>query len=146
MLHYSRVVLLSLLKNIYNCMCCKLWYKPRRVKSKGAILVLILNFLTVKLKLMYLMILKVRMKLEHICSTYALLHSALTGWLADGRIGQYKVMCCSNLDHVDCHCSLVLTVSSSSAQLVDGCTSINISNIILYTKLPEYSIIMHSSV
>ena len=80
-------------------LCCKLQYKPRRVKSKGAILVLILNFLTVNVFNDPENQDEIR---AYICiMTFGLnwMDSRCLYWTIQSDGLQY-------LDQVDCHCSL----------------------------------------
>ena len=90
------VVLLHQDKNAINeyhhKSCCKpACYRPRRVKNKGALLVLAWNFLA--LSVFYLM--NDYFKNRYMIRAYfAILGitSSIAGWLADTRIGRYKVV------------------------------------------------------
>ena len=82
--------------------CCKPVYHPRRFKSKGALLILVWNFLC--MSVFYLLS-------HHLNKTYASkawfgtlgITMLIAGLLADTRIGRYKVVCSYQyLDDVDC--------------------------------------------
>ena len=74
--------------------CCKPVYHPRRFKSKGALLILVWNFLC--MSVFYLLS-------HHLNKTYASkawfgtlgITMLIAGLLADTRIGRYKVVCTS---------------------------------------------------
>ena len=75
-------------------LCCKLTYKPRLVKSKGAILILVLNYL--------IMSYNVDTFPYNISQANSLFIVAwlvgfgivppIAGWLADSHMGRYKVI------------------------------------------------------
>ena len=73
-------------------LCCKLTFKPRMVKSKGAILVLLWNFVILNT----LTFLTHQTHFRNIKLQWLLLAigfiPALAGWLADVRFGRYKVI------------------------------------------------------
>ena len=83
-------------------LCCKPRYKIRRVKTKGAILVLIWNFLA-SFVLWYIISSWYRSyKLHNYNGTVISAASfgltlPLAGWLADACIGRYKMIYCSAL-------------------------------------------------
>ena len=104
--------------------CWKLRYIPRRLKNKGAILVLIWNYLITNL--LYILLYNIDRGQEYESIIYMLsfgLTLPVAGWLADTHFGRYKVI----------HCSIwimwtgiVLTTASSViVQLVDGYSTIN---------------------
>ena len=101
-------------------LCCKPTYKPRKVKNKGAILVLVWNFLIIGVfddPLTYF----------NITTCVSLVAFGLTlpvaGWLADARVGRYKVIRCSIW--IMWSATVLVTVSSVIAQLIEGYSSIN---------------------
>ena len=74
--------------------CCRPRYQMRRVKNKGAIVVLLLSYLV--MSTLYLLIEYVNDNL--IYQTWLLtfaITTSLAGWLADAFIGRYKVIRCS---------------------------------------------------
>ena len=100
-------------------LCCKPTYKPRRVKNKGAILVLVWNYL--------IMSVFYSLNLDDVSGYACLLACSITlpiaGWLADAHIGRYKVIRCSVW--IIWIATVLATVSSVIAQLVDGYSSTN---------------------
>ena len=101
-------------------LCCKPTYKPRKVKSKGAILVLLWNFLIINV---------INDPLAHyditgcVCLVAISLTLPVAGWLADTRIGRYKVIRCSIW--IMWIATVLATVSSVVAQLIAGYSSVN---------------------
>ena len=83
-------------------MYCKPTYKMRRVRSRGAILILVWNFLVISM-LWYLGSTKYKgyLPANSIGSTIGLAFLAITiplaGWLADACIGRYRMIYCSVL-------------------------------------------------
>ena len=79
---------------------CKLTYKIRRVKTKGALLVLAWNFLAA-IMFWFLVDLSVNsvesLKRASIGIVPLVITLPLVGWLADACIGRYKVIYCSSL-------------------------------------------------
>ena len=77
--------------------CCKLSYKPRKFSSKGAVLVLVWQFLVfcgaliAKLDLSYQKS-KIRGPLESATVISLLLVAIISGWLADTKVGRSKVV------------------------------------------------------
>ena len=104
--------------------CCKVTYKPRYLKNKGAILVLIWNYLIMNLLTLY-----ISRSNENGTEAYFvyMLSISLTlpvaGWLADARIGRYRVIRCSIW--IIWIATVLATVSSVTAQLVEGYSIIN---------------------
>ena len=83
--------------------CCKPTYKIRRVRSKGAILILIWNFLAMSV-LWYLGNINYRGYIPNdtndgstVSLAFLVLTLPLAGWLADGCIGRYRIIYCSVL-------------------------------------------------
>ena len=105
-------------------LCCKPTYKPRCLKNKGAILVLVWNYLTMNLLTFLLYNIN---RGDRYGSIAYLLSFGLTlpiaGWLADACIGRYKVIRCSVW--IMWIATVLATVSSVIAQLVDGYSSTN---------------------
>ena len=108
-------------ENLQQC-CCKVTYKPRHLKNKGAILVLIWNYLIMNLLTLY-----TDRGNETGTVVYYMLSISLTlpvaGWLADARIGRYRVIRCSIW--IMWIATVLATVSSVISQLVDGYSIIN---------------------
>ena len=108
--------------------CCKPTYRPRRVKNKGAILVLIWNHLIFS-------VFHLLLKYKDITwgtplawfSMFTAFGSTLliAGLLADTRIGRYKLTCCSIW--IIWIVSLLATMSLIMAQLIDGYFLINVN-------------------
>ena len=97
--------------------CCKLRYKPRRVKNKGAILVLVCNYLIVSV--FGLLLKYIATGSEYIaCLVVFASTLSVAGWLADVHIGRYKLIHCSVL--IMWTAMVLATVSSVTAQLVDS--------------------------
>ena len=81
--------------------CCKLKYRPRRLKNKGAILLLIWNLLVMfASKVVIVEVLKIVH--GNLAATLVLgvtgLMLPIAGWLADVHFGRYKL---KHLDNVD---------------------------------------------
>ena len=104
--------------------CFKPRYTPRYVKNKGAILVLVCNYLITSLLQILLHTIDRGHKYVSIaCLLLFGLTLPIAGWLADTRIGRYKVI----------HCSIwimwiaivLATASSVIVQFVDGYLNIN---------------------
>ena len=76
--------------------CYKLRYKPRRVKNKGAILMLVCNYLIVSVFGLLLQYIKTGSDYKA-CLVILASTLSVAGWLADARIGRYKVIYCSGL-------------------------------------------------
>ena len=73
-------------------LCCKLTFKPRMVKSKGAILVLLWNFVILNTLTFLTHQTHIRnIKLQWLLLAIGFI-PALAGWLADVRFGRYKVI------------------------------------------------------
>ena len=96
-------------------LCCRPTYKPRKVKNKGAILVLIWSFLIMS-------VIDGRLTHYDISGGVNLVAFSLTlpvaGWLADARIGRYKVIRCSIW--IMWIGTVLATVSSVIAQVIQG--------------------------
>ena len=95
--------------------CCKPSYNMRRVKSKGAIVVLIRNYLVISL-IYYLVI----NDSAHDQKPYFItlgITLPLMGWLADVCIGRYKMKCFSMW--IMWTAFMLSTVSSAVTQIVD---------------------------
>ena len=97
-------------------LCCKPTYKPRRVKNKGAVFVLVMNvyyflsqYQTRNMSGYESLVWQVAFQIG--------LTLPIAGWLADTYIGRYKVICCSVW--MMWIATVLATVSSVIAQLVD---------------------------
>ena len=104
----------------YFKVLCRPSYKPRRVKHKGAILVLVWN----------LLVMNVLTALQSVAGPLAIvwlvgagLIPLFAGWLADAHIGRYKVIRCSIW--IMWIASVLATASSVTAQMVDQYQSID---------------------
>ena len=80
----------------YLQFCCKMRYRPRILKNKGAILVLVWNFMILFTINYAMMEIKISYDLVHalILAAIAIL-LPVAGWLADVRFGRYKMICWS---------------------------------------------------
>ena len=100
-------------------LCCKPTYKLRRVKNKGAILVLVWNYLITSVFH--------SLSLYDVSGYVFLVACGLTlpiaGWLTDVRIGRYKVIRCSVW--IMWIATVLATVSSVIAHLFDGYSNVN---------------------
>ena len=72
--------------------CCKPVYLPRRVKNKGATLVLIWNYLTMSVFYLINGYFQKRYYVQKACFGIYGITVLIAGWLADTRIGRYKVV------------------------------------------------------
>ena len=100
--------------------CCKPTYQMRKLRNKGAILVLVWNFLLVNVS--HYLVVSVYKSAGTIGATIGTITLGLTlpfaGWLADVYLGRYKVICWSMW--IMWVGSMLATLSSVVAQLVDG--------------------------
>ena len=105
-------------------LCCKPTYKPRRVKNKGAILVLVWNYMIMSV---YGMFNQYLVRVDQILLRVWVVAFGITppiaGWLADARVGRYKVMRCSIW--IMWIVAVLTTVSSVISQLVDAYSCID---------------------
>ena len=98
--------------------CCKtLTYRMRKIKHKGAILILIWSYLVISV---FHYFARSHLRYQLLAGGVALLFA---GWLADVYLGRYKVMCLSTF--LIWAGSVMLIASSVTAQLVDGYGRIN---------------------
>ena len=97
--------------------CCKPVYRPRRVKNKGALLVLVWNFLTMSVFYLINDYLSERYLLK-VCLAVFGITLLIAGWLADTRIGRYKVACSSIW--IMWIATLIVTASTVVARLYGG--------------------------
>ena len=112
-------------KNLQRC-CCKATYEPRYLKNKGAILVLVWNYLISNLVTFYIERSNESGTVLTYCIIYLMsfcLTMPIAGWIADTRIGRYKVIRCSIW--IMWIATVLATLSSVIAQLVDGYSSID---------------------
>ena len=122
--------------------CCRLKYQPRRLKNKGAILLLVWNFLAVFATKVVLMELSriVRAKFAAILVQCVIgLMLPIAGWLADIRFGRYKSICWS-IWTMWSSCMLLAT----SYVVVNNFESYNHYNIIIFQALVIALTILHA--
>ena len=101
--------------------CCKPSFRLRRLKNKGAILVLIWSYLCINLPLFYR---KLGVKNDVAFNVHVVtvgLTLSIAGWIADVRFGRYKVMYFSMW--IMWAALMLITMSSVLATTVDGYTS-----------------------
>ena len=81
----------------YLQVCCKITYRTRKLKHKGAILVLMWSFLAVSVYgyLFDTLLLSYNDSVIYSVLTIIGVMLAIAGWLADVQFGRYKVICCS---------------------------------------------------
>ena len=99
--------------------CCRPTYKLRKVKNKGAILVLIQNFLITS-------VINGPLTQYDITACVSLIAFGLTlpvaGWLADAHVGRFKMIRCSIW--IMWIATVFVTVSSVIVQLIEGYSSV----------------------
>ena len=101
-------------------LCCKPSYKPRRVKNKGAILVLVWNYLIMTV---FRLFVNQYLAKYHYYWVVLGLAPPIAGWLADAHIGRYKMIRCSIW--IMWIAAVLATVSSVTAELVKMYASID---------------------
>ena len=75
--------------------CCNIkWHQIRRVKNKGAVLVLVISYLVTSI-IYFLASIAVHRPVYHVWLVPFTITTAIAGWLTDAFIGRYKVMHCS---------------------------------------------------
>ena len=97
-------------------MCCKPTYNPRRVRSKGAILLLVWNYLIMNV----FGLLNRYIDNGYRFRTWLIVSGLvppLAGWLADARIGRYKVIRCSIW--IMWIATVLATTNSLMAEMID---------------------------
>ena len=105
-------------------LCCKPTYKPRRVKNKGAILILVWNYMIMSVYGMFHQYLIRQDRILFRVWVVAFgLAPPIAGWLADARVGRYKVVRCSIW--IMWIAAVLTTVSSIISQLVDAYSRID---------------------
>ena len=72
-------------------MCCKPSFRLRRLKNKGAILILVWSYCCVSVPFFYLRIMEntTKFSINTVAFGFTL---SVAGWIADVRFGRYKVM------------------------------------------------------
>ena len=106
--------------------CCKPTYRPRRVKNKVAILVLVWNYLIYSV---FHLLLKYKDIAWNTPREWFAMFMAfgstllIAGFLADTRIGRYKLTCCSIW--MMWIASLLATLSLVITQLIEKYISVN---------------------
>ena len=107
-------------------LCCKLTYKPRLVKNKGAILVLVWNYLIMNY-VIYISSYKNYRQAQAVIAIVWLVGFSLVppiaGWLADAHTGRYKMIRWSIW--IMWIATVITTASSVVAQLVENYHIIN---------------------
>ena len=105
-------------------LCCKPTYKPRRVKNKGAILILVWNYMIMSVYgMFYQYLIRQDRILLRVWVVAFGLAPPIAGWLADARVGRYKVVRCSIW--IMWIAAVLTTVSSVISQLVDAYSRID---------------------
>ncbi len=99
--------------------CCKSTYKLRKLKNRGALIVLVWNFLI--MSLFYHIMVRTNHKIQHYVTVGITL--PIAGWLADVYLGRYKVIHWSM--RIMWIGSILDTTSSVVAQLVNGYGAMN---------------------
>ena len=100
-------------------LCCKPTYKPRRIKNKGAILILVWNYMIMSVYgMFYQYLIRQDRILLRVWVVAFGLAPPIAGWLADARVGRYKVVRCSIW--IMWIAAVLTTVSSVISQLVDA--------------------------
>ena len=126
---HKRVLMHSLLQKPVTSnrdnlkLCCKQTYRPRRVKNKGAMLVLAWNYLIFSVFYLLLKFEVISWSISRVWFAVFGLALLIAGLLADTRIGRYKVIRCSIW--IMWISTVLATVSSVIAQLVEGYYSAN---------------------
>ena len=100
-------------------MCCRPTYRIRKIKNKGAILILVWNFLVISV----FYYLSIYHPTWHLYSITWGLTLPIAGWLADVYLGRYKVIRWSIW--IMWIASVLLVASSVLSQLVESCYRIN---------------------
>ena len=114
--------------------CFKPRYKPRCLKNKGAILVLVCNYLITSL--LHVLLYTINRGHQYESIAYLLsfgLTLPIAGWLADARIGRYRVIRCSIW--IMWIATVLATASLVMAQLVDEYFNINTKILIVPLSL-----------
>ena len=102
--------------------CCKPSFRLRRLKSKGAILILIWSYLYISLSYFYQIINQNNHGMEFNIQVVILcLTLSIAGWIADVLFGRYRVMCLSMW--IMWAALMLATVSSILTRTVDSYTS-----------------------
>ena len=105
-------------------LCCKPTYKPRRVKNKGAILILVWNYMIMSAYgTFYQYLIRQDRIFLRVWAVAFGLAPPIAGWLADARVGRYKVVRCSIW--IMWIAAVLTTVSSVTSQLVDAYSRID---------------------
>ena len=112
--------------------CFKPRYTPRWVKNKGAILVLVCNYLITSLLYVLLHSISTGHQYESIACLLSFgLTLPIAGWLADARIGRFRVIVCSTWTMWIA--TVLATTSLVMAQVIDGYFNINAN--VIFTVL-----------
>ena len=93
--------------------CCKPVYHPRRFKSKGALLILVWNFLCMSVLHILCHKLYDKVTSKAVFAVFVGIALLIAGWLADTRIGRYKVVSTSIL--IMWIAAVIATISSITA-------------------------------
>ena len=98
------------------CGCCKSTYKLRKLKNKGALLVLVCNYLI--MSLFYYIMVHTNHDKQHLHYITVGITLPIARWLADVHLGRYRVIRWSIW--IMWIGTMLNTISSVVAQLVDG--------------------------
>ena len=103
--------------------CCKPVYHPRRLKSKGALLILVWNFLCMSVFFHWSLYIGNKNISKAWLATLVGITLLIAGWLADTRIGRYKVVRTSIW--IMWIAAVIATISSTSAYFSQSYHGIN---------------------
>ena len=114
--------------------CCKPVYHPRRFKSKGALLILIWNFLCISvLHLLFHKLYEKFMSKAWVTIIVIGITLLIAGWLADTRIGRYKVVSASIW--IMWIAAVIATISSITANVYSSQSYHDINKTVIYVIL-----------
>ena len=104
--------------------CCKPSFQLRKLRNKGAILVLVWNYLCISIPFFYLKINEDNHGIEFNVPLITLgITMSIAGWIADVRFGRYRVMYLSMW--IMWAALMLATVSSVLARIVDNYTNMH---------------------
>ena len=114
--------------------CCKPVYHPRRFKSKGALLILVWNFLCMSvLHLLFHNLYEKFTTKPLVAIIVAGITLLIAGWLADAQIGRYKVVSTSIL--IMWIAAVIATIGSITAYVYSSQSYYDINKTVIYVIL-----------